>query len=90
MSWRQEGVSPWHVMQAGEGGDPGPVTFNCLLALCALPGVGSSGLARGSPRAGREQDWDGLRTQTEGPVATKSSDSWQEARHTARGMWVQV
>ena len=59
MFWRQEGVSPWHVMQAGEGVAPGPVTFTHLLA-CAL----SQG--RGSPRAGTEQDWDRVRTQTEG------------------------
>ena len=68
MSWRQEGVSPWHVMQAGEGVAPGPVTFTRLLACAPSQG-------QGSPRAGTEQDWDRVRTRTEGPAVTKPSDS---------------
>ena len=71
MFWRQEGVSPWHVMQAGEGVAPGPVTFTHLLA-CAL----SQG--RGSPRAGTEQDWDRVRPGRRG-LWSQSPRTLQEA-----------
>ena len=74
MSWRQEGVSPWHVMQAGEGDGPGPVTFTRPLACVPSPGRGA-GAWPGSPRAGTEQDWDGVRAWMERPAVTKPLDS---------------